>query len=41
VGARTLKSYLERLTFVQQLFEPELVNLMDSYKKQLIVLWAI
>ena len=32
---------LQGCTFVQQLFEPKLIDLMDCYEKQFIMLWSI
>jgi hypothetical protein len=36
-----LQRFLSSGNFVQDLLEPKLINLVNGYKKQFIVLWAI
>jgi hypothetical protein len=37
----SLKSDLQCRTFVQELLEPKLINLVNRYEEKLIVFWSI
>jgi hypothetical protein len=41
MGVASLKSRLQSGCFMEELLEPQLVDLMDGDEEQLIVLWTI